>query len=66
MVCLALSALGLIELGSSTTFGTYLPAVMVGVIFISIIGDRWMRVGIDVYTVALIGVVSWIGGIRGI
>ncbi len=65
MVCLALTALGLLELGSSTTFGTYLPAVMVGVIFISIIGDRWMRIGIDAYTVALIGVVSWIGGVRG-
>jgi diguanylate cyclase (GGDEF)-like protein len=65
MVCLALAALGLIELGSSTTFGTYTPAVMVGVIFISVIGDRWMRIGIDAYTVALIAVVSWVGGIRG-
>jgi len=65
MVCLALAALGLIELGSSTTFGTYTPAVMVGVIFISIIGDRWMRIGIDVYAIALIAVVSWVGGVRG-
>ncbi len=65
MVCLALAALGLIELGSSTTFGTYTPAVMVGVIFISVIGDRWMRIGIDAYTVALIAVVTWMGGIRG-
>ena len=65
LVCLALAALGLIELGSSTTFGTYTPAVMVGVIFISIIGDRWMRIGIDAYTVALIAVVTWMGGIRG-
>ncbi len=65
MVCLALAALGLIELGSSTTFGTYTPAVLVGVIFISIIGDRWMRIGIDVYAIALVAVVSWVGGLRG-
>jgi len=65
MVCLAMAALGLIELGSSTTFGTYTPAVMVGVIFISIIGDRWMRIGIDVFTIGLIAVVSWVGGVRG-
>jgi diguanylate cyclase (GGDEF)-like protein len=65
MVCLALAALGLIELGSSTTFGTYTPAVMVGVIFISIIGDRWMRIGIDAYTVTLVAVVTWAGGVRG-
>jgi diguanylate cyclase (GGDEF)-like protein len=65
IVCVALAALGLIELGSSTTFGTYNPAVMVGVIFISIIGDRWMRIGIDTYSVALIAVVSWAGGLRG-
>ena len=65
MVCLALAALGLIELGSSTTSGTYTPAVLVGVIFISIIGDRWMRIGIDAYTVALVAVVTWIGGVRG-
>jgi diguanylate cyclase (GGDEF)-like protein len=65
MVCLALAALGLIELGSSTSFGTYTPAMIVGVIFISIIGDRWMRIGIDAYTVALIAVVTWFGGIRG-
>ena len=65
MVCLAMAALGLIELGSSTTFGTYTPAMMVGVIFISIIGDRWMRIGIDAFTIVLIGVVSWVGGVRG-
>jgi diguanylate cyclase (GGDEF)-like protein len=65
LVCLALAALGLIELGSSTTFGTYTPAMLIGVIFISIIGDRWMRVAIDAYTVGLIGVVSWAGGLRG-
>jgi diguanylate cyclase (GGDEF)-like protein len=65
MVCLAVAALGLIELGSSTTSGTYTPAVLVGVIFISIIGDRWMRIGIDAYTVALVAVVTWVGGVRG-
>jgi diguanylate cyclase (GGDEF)-like protein len=65
MVCLVMIALGLIELGSSTPFGTYTPAMLVGVIFISIIGDRWMRVGIDLFTVALIAVVSWVGGVRG-
>ena len=38
---------------------------MIGVIFISVIGDRWMRIGIDVFTIALVAVVSWAGGIRG-
>ncbi len=65
MVCLTLAALGLIELGSSTTFGTYTPAVLVGVIFVSIIGDRWMRIGIDAYTITLITVVTYVGGVRG-
>ncbi len=65
IVCLAMAALGLIELGSSTTFGTYTPAMMVGVIFIGIIGDRWMRIGIDAFAVVLIGLVSWAGGVRG-
>ena len=65
LVSLALAALGLLELGSSTAIGTYTPAMLIGVTFISIIGDRRMRVAIDAYTVGLIGAVSWAGGLRG-
>lgn len=65
MVCLALSALGFIELGSSNKFGTYTPAVLVGVTFVCIIGDRRMRIGIDLYATALVAIISWAGGLRG-
>jgi diguanylate cyclase (GGDEF)-like protein len=65
MACLAMAAVGLIELGSSTGIGTYTPAVMVGVVFVSIIGDRWMRIGIDLFTIGLVAVVTWAGGARG-
>jgi diguanylate cyclase (GGDEF)-like protein len=65
MVCLALSALGFIELGSSDKFGTYSPAVLVGVIFVCVIGDRRMRVGIDIFAIALVTMLSWAEGLRG-
>jgi diguanylate cyclase (GGDEF)-like protein len=64
-VCLALSALGFIELGSSNRYGTFTPAVLVGVTLISIIGDRRMRVGIDVFAIALVFLISWAEGLRG-
>ncbi len=65
MVCLALSALGFIELASSNKFGTYTPAVLVGVTFVCIIGDRRMRIGIDLYAIVLVAIISWAEGLRG-
>ena len=65
MVCLALSALGFIELGSGNKFGTYLPAVLVGVTLVSIIGDRRMRVSMGIYAIALVVIISWAEGLRG-
>ena len=65
MVCLALSALAFIELGSSNKFGTYSPAVLVGVIFVCVIGDRRMRIGIDIFAIALVTMLSWAEGLRG-
>jgi diguanylate cyclase (GGDEF)-like protein len=65
VVCLALAALALMELGSSNRIGTFIPAVLVGVTLISVIGDRRMRVGIDVVAIALVVLVSWIEGFRG-
>ena len=65
MVCLALSALGFIELGSSNKFGTYLPAILVGVTLVSIIGDRRMRVSMGIYAMALVAIISWAEGLRG-
>jgi diguanylate cyclase (GGDEF)-like protein len=65
VVCLALLAMGLIEVGSSSKLGIYTPGVLVGVIFICIIGDRRMRIAIDVYAIVLVGVVNVLGGLRG-
>jgi diguanylate cyclase (GGDEF)-like protein len=60
MVCLALSALGFLELGSASSIGTYTPAVLVGVTFVCIIGDLHMRVAIDAYAIALVAIITWI------
>ncbi len=38
---------------------------MVGVVFVSIIGDRRMRVAIDTYAIALVVVIAWAAGLRG-
>ena len=65
MVCLAIAALGLLELSSSNKYGTYTPAVLVGVVFVSIIGDHRMRIAVDVYAVGMVGAVGWLTGLRG-
>ncbi len=65
MVCLAISALGFIELGSSSKSGTYMPAMLVGVTLVSIIGDRRMRVSMGIYAMALVTIISWAEGLRG-
>jgi diguanylate cyclase (GGDEF)-like protein len=65
MVCLVLAALGLLELGTSDMFGILTPAVLVGVVFMSVIGDRQMRVAIDIYAIVVVGIVAWAGHLRG-
>ncbi len=65
VVCLAMSALGLIALGSDQRFGVLTPAVLVGVTLVSIIGDRGMRIAVDGYAVVLVVIVSWAQGLRG-
>jgi diguanylate cyclase (GGDEF)-like protein len=65
VVCLGIAALGFIELGSSDKLGTYLPAILVGVAFVCVIGDRPMRIGIDLFAIAVVSVVSWAEGLRG-
>ncbi len=65
VVCLAMSALGFIALGSADRFGAFTPAVLVGVTFISIVGDRTMRMAIDAYAIALVLIIGWAQGLRG-
>jgi diguanylate cyclase (GGDEF)-like protein len=65
VVCLAMSALGFIAIGASDKFGAFTPAVLVGVTYLSVIGDRKMRIGIDLYAVVLVALISWAQGLRG-
>ena len=65
IICLALTALAFIELASDNKLGTYTPAVLVGVTLVSIIGDKRMRVGIDLFAIALVALTSWAEGLRG-
>jgi diguanylate cyclase (GGDEF)-like protein len=65
VACLALSALGFIVLGSSVGLGAFTPAVLVGVTFVSVIGDRWMRVAMASFAIALVVIISWAQGFRG-
>ena len=39
--------------------------MLVGVIFVCIVGDRRMQVIVDLYALALIGLIGWIEGLRG-
>jgi diguanylate cyclase (GGDEF)-like protein len=65
VACLALSALGFIAVGSSIGLEAFTPAVLVGFTFVSIIGNRWMRIAIATYAIALVAVISWGQGLRG-
>ena len=65
MVCLALASIGCIELASSNRLGTYTPAILVGVAFVGVIGDRRMRICIGLYSIALVTIISWAEGLRG-
>ncbi len=65
MAALAIAMLGFLELGTSAPFGTFLPGAVVAVVFVSIIGDRRMRVAIDAYAIAAVIAVGWAAGLRG-
>ncbi|HVC68265.1 MAG TPA: GGDEF domain-containing protein [Acidimicrobiales bacterium] len=65
IACLALAGLACIELSTATPAALYTPAMLVGVIFVSIVGDRRMQVVIDLYALALIAVIGWVQGLRG-
>jgi diguanylate cyclase (GGDEF)-like protein len=65
IVCLALSALAFIELASSNPYGQYTPAMLVGVVFVCIVGDRRMQIVVGTYAIALIAAITWVEGLRG-
>jgi len=65
IVCLALSALAFIELASANPYGQYTPAMLVGVVFVCIVGDRRMQIVVGTYAIALIGLITWVEGLRG-
>jgi diguanylate cyclase (GGDEF)-like protein len=65
IVCLALSALAFIELASSNPYGQYTPAMLVGVVFVCIVGDRRMQIVVGTYAIALIALITWVEGLRG-
>ncbi len=65
MAGLAIAMLGLLELGTSDPFGTFIPGAMVAVVFVSIIGDLRTRLAIDAYAIAVVVAVGWAAGLRG-
>ncbi len=65
IACLAIAGLACIELSTETPAALYTPAMLVGVIFVSIVGDRRMQVVVDLYALALIAVIGWVQGLRG-
>jgi diguanylate cyclase (GGDEF)-like protein len=65
IACLALAGLACIELSTSTPAALYTPAMLVGVIFVSIVGDRRMQLVVDLYALALITTIGWVQGLRG-
>ncbi|HEY4927868.1 MAG TPA: GGDEF domain-containing protein [Acidimicrobiales bacterium] len=66
IACLALAGLACIELSTATPAALYTPAMLVGVIFVAIVGDRRMQLVVDIYALALISVIGWVQGLRGV
>ncbi len=64
-ICLALTALACIELSTAQPSGLYTPAVLVGVVFVCVVGDWRMRVVTDLYAMLLVGWIGWEEGMRG-
>ena len=65
IACLAMAGLACIELSTTTPAALYTPAMLVGVIFVAIVGDRRMQLVIDVFALALIALIGWVQGLRG-
>jgi diguanylate cyclase (GGDEF)-like protein len=65
IVCMALTALACIELAAADRLGLYTPAMLIGVVFVCVIGDVRMRVVTDLYVLFLIGWIGWEEGLRG-
>ena len=65
IACLALAGLACIELSTATPAALYTPAMLVGVIFVAIVGDRRMQMVVDLYALALIALIGWVQGLRG-
>ena len=65
IACLAMAGLACIELSTATPAALYTPAMLVGVIFVAIVGDRRMQLVIDCFALALIAVIGWVQGLRG-
>ncbi len=63
VVCLAMTALGFVAMAAPTMAALYLPAVLIGVGFVCVIGDRRMLVSTALYTLVLVGVVEWTVGV---
>ena len=60
-----MAGLACIELSTATPAALYTPAMLVGVIFVAIVGDRRMQLVIDIFALALIAVIGWVQGLRG-
>jgi diguanylate cyclase (GGDEF)-like protein len=65
IACLALAGLACIELSTDTPAALYTPAMLIGVIFVAVVGDRRMQLVIDGYALALIALIGWVQGLRG-
>lgn len=65
IVCLAISGLAFVELAAKADYGLYTPAMLVGVVFVCIVGNRMMQIVVDLYVIALIALISWTEGLRG-
>ncbi len=65
VVCLAMAGLAGIQLAAARHPGLYTPAMLVGVIFVCIVGDRRMQVAVGAWALALIALVDWVDGLRG-
>ncbi len=65
IVCLALTALACIELATTDHLGLYTPAMVIGVVFVCVIGDWRMRVITDIYVLLLLAWIGWEEGLRG-
>ncbi len=65
MACLSLVAAELAEVATGSRLGLFKPALLVGVVFVGLVGDRTMRVLVTVVAVVLVAASAWLEGIRG-